>query len=124
MLSRTPPTALGEYAGATDLQFETDDGPNRGRLRHAPPGRLAILWVFGAGGGMGGPACGLYQRLGRLLSREGFASLELDYRRPGDLDACMLDVLMGIEYAAAAGYDRVILRRALPSAARWSSMPG
>ncbi len=34
-------------------------------------GQSGNLWVFGAGGGMGGPAAACTKRLGRLLSREG-----------------------------------------------------
>jgi fermentation-respiration switch protein FrsA (DUF1100 family) len=65
--------------------------------RHHPSdGDRAILWVFGAGGGLGGPAGGLYTRLGHELRLSGIASLELAYRKPGRLQECVLDVLTGI----------------------------
>jgi len=44
------------------LQLMTSHGSIAGRL-HPAEGERAILWVFGAGGGLGGPAGGLYTRL-------------------------------------------------------------
>ncbi|HYE07774.1 MAG TPA: dienelactone hydrolase family protein [Planctomycetota bacterium] len=79
---------------------------------HAPDGRApettaatrAVLWVFGAGGGLGGPAGGVYERLAERLAREhGIASLRLDYRHPGDLDACIVDARAGLDWLCAAG---------------------
>jgi fermentation-respiration switch protein FrsA (DUF1100 family) len=65
--------------------------------------------VFGSGGGLGGPAGGLYTRLGERLARQAVTSLELDYRRPGDLRNCVIDVLLGIEWLESLGKGRIAL---------------
>jgi alpha-beta hydrolase superfamily lysophospholipase len=65
--------------------------------------------VFGSGGGLGGPAGGLYERLGEQLRPDGVASLELDYRRPGRLPDCIDDVLGGIAYLKSLGKHRIVL---------------
>ncbi len=72
-------------------------------------GDVAVLWVFGAGGGLGGPAGGLYPRLAAHLAPLGIASLRLDYRRPAELLPCVLDVLVGIAYLATRARGRVVL---------------
>jgi alpha-beta hydrolase superfamily lysophospholipase len=90
------------------LRLVTDAGELRARL-HLCPGDTAVLWVFGSGGGLGGPAGGLYDRLGEQLRPDGVASLELDYRRPGRLPDCIADVLSGIAYLKSLGKDRIVL---------------
>ena len=95
--------------GAELLALRTDAGTITCRLHDAPGGDTAVLWVFGAGGGLGGPAGGLYTRLGRQLVDDGIASLELAYRHPRDLANCVLDVLTGIEYLGTRGRSRVVL---------------
>jgi fermentation-respiration switch protein FrsA (DUF1100 family) len=115
--SRSSPPALdlqGVDAGREDhgadlLTLRTNVGPIEGRLHRAAHGNAAVLWVFGAGGGLGGPAGGVYFRLGRQLVGDGIASLELAYRRPGDLRQCVADVLTGIAYLATLGRARVVL---------------
>ncbi len=95
--------------GAAYVTLRTDAGSIRCRYHAADGGDAAALWVFGAGGGLGGPAGGLYARLARQLTGEGIASLELDYRRAGDLWGCVLDVLVGIGYLGTQGRSRIIL---------------
>jgi pimeloyl-ACP methyl ester carboxylesterase len=73
-----------------------------------PDGR-AVLWVFGAGGGFGGPAGGVYTRLASRLVNDGIASLCVDYRYPGRLRPCVDDVRSGLEYLRADGAGRAIL---------------
>ena len=102
-------TSEGERDGADDLVFETNDGQIRARHHPGDENSPAILWVFGAGGGLGGPAGGVYERLAKKLTPRFFASLQLDYRYPGDLQACTLDVLAGIECLATVGHSRVVL---------------
>ena len=65
--------------------------------------------VFGAGGGLGGPAGGVYERLARQFQSFDITSLQLDYRRPGYLKDCVQDVLFGIEYLTSLGKNKVIL---------------
>lgn len=70
-----------------------------------PAPRAAVVWVFGSGGGFHGPAGGLYDRLGDSLADDGIASLQIAYRRPGDLAACVADVLAGVTaLASGAAY--------------------
>lgn len=95
--------------GAERLQIRTDAGTITCRLHDSPSGDAAVLWVFGAGGGLGGPAGGIYARLGRQLTGEGIASLELDYRRPAQLQDCVLDVSAGIDALATLGRSRIVL---------------
>lgn len=100
-----PPDAQGIFP----LRLATCAGDLRGRL-HLCPGDSAIVWVFGAGGGLGGPAGGLYDRLAEQLRPEGVASLELDYRRPGRLQDCVQDVLAGVAYLGKGlGKARIVL---------------
>ena len=65
--------------------------------------------MFGAGGGLGGPAGGLYTRLGQQLRPRGVASLEVAYRHPGRLGECVQDVLLGLAWLAGEGRRRVAL---------------
>jgi hypothetical protein len=95
--------------GTAAVTLRTDQGLIRGRYHPSADGDAAVLWVFGAGGGLGGPAGGVYDRLGRQLASEGIASLELDYRRPADLAPCVLDVQLGIQFLGRHGKTRVAL---------------
>jgi pimeloyl-ACP methyl ester carboxylesterase len=99
---------LPESETSERLQLVTSEGALPCRY-HPAEGEHAILWVFGAGGGLGGPAGGLYTRLGRQFRESGTASLELDYRRPGDLEDCLLDALIGLAYLESLGKSRIVL---------------
>jgi fermentation-respiration switch protein FrsA (DUF1100 family) len=95
--------------GVQEVKLVTDRGAIDCRYHDALAGNAAVLWVFGAGGGLGGPAGGLYIRLAERLTCDGVASLRLDYRHPGDLRACILDVLGGITYLEGRERTRVAL---------------
>ena len=95
-------------AGVDQLRLITDEGAIAGRLQEAS-GEAAILWVFGSGGGLGGPAGGLYTRLGERFRPRGVTSLELGYCHPGRLDACVADALVGLDHLASLGKSRVVL---------------
>jgi pimeloyl-ACP methyl ester carboxylesterase len=95
--------------GVATLRFRTDSGTFDGRFHEAPEGQAAVIWVGGAGGGLDGPAGGLYPRLARRLVADRIASLRLDYREPNDLDACALDTLTGVVYLESLGRTRVAL---------------
>ena len=69
----------------------------------------AVVWVWGAGGGVTGPAGGMYVRLAEKLAAEGIASLRLDYRLPNDLYECVLDTLAGVTLLSGVGFKRVAL---------------
>lgn len=97
-----------ERAGVERLQFGTTLGAVP--ARHQPAsGDAAIVWVFGSGGGLGGPAGGVYTRLGERFAAEGVASLEVDYRRPGALRDCVMDALLGAAWLESEGKRRIVL---------------
>jgi len=83
-------------------------------------GLLTMLWhgvgdeaavVVACGGAMGGllgPAHGLYHDLGTTLTEQGIATIRVGYRRPNDLDSCLLDLLAVLQLAAAAGATQAV----------------
>ena len=89
--------------------LETNRGAIECRFHPASSGEAAVVWVFGAGGGLGGPAGGLYRRLAEQLVPDGVASLRLDYRRPADLAECVFDTLAGVAYVGRRGRSRMVL---------------
>jgi hypothetical protein len=95
--------------GTETVMLSTSRGAVACRLHAAEHGDAGVVWVFGAGGGLGGPAGGLYARLGRQLLADGITSLEVAYRRPGDLAECVLDALVGVAYLGTLGRTRVVL---------------
>ncbi|HYF22233.1 MAG TPA: alpha/beta fold hydrolase [Caulobacteraceae bacterium] len=97
-----------ERPGVDLVTLDTSLGPIRTRIQ-ASDGDAAVLWVFGAGGGLGGPAGGVYTRVGERLAEAGVTSLEVDYRRPGDLRDCVIDVLMGLAFLDHLEKDRMVL---------------
>jgi fermentation-respiration switch protein FrsA (DUF1100 family) len=97
-----------EAEGLERLRLLTDEGAVECRWHPAPAGDAAVLWVFGAGGGLGGPAGGLYTRLGQRLRPRGVASLEVAYRHPGRVGECVRDVLLGLTWLAGEGRRRVV----------------
>src|SRR5436305_1357198 len=80
----------------TPRQLTSEDAPLACLQLGVAAARAAVVWVFGAGGGFHGPAGGLYDRLGEALAGDGVASLQVAYRRSGDLRACVADVLAGV----------------------------
>jgi alpha/beta superfamily hydrolase len=98
-----------------------DDGPGQGLLFKTTLGDLgailhqsegsnqAVVWVCGARGGFGGPGPGTYARLAERFKDQGITSLRLDYRRPNDLEACVLDLLAGVAFLRATGYGPAVV---------------
>ena len=95
--------------GSESVLLTTDRGRVTCRLHAADHGDAAVVWVFGSGGGLGGPAGGVYARLGRQLATEGLTSLEVAYRRPGELAECVLDTQLGVAWLGTLGRSRVVL---------------
>src|SRR5437762_11532 len=95
--------------GAEGIRLHTNSGGINCRLHSAAHGTAAVLWGFGAGGGLDGPAGAMYARLAEYLLPEGISSLRLDYREPGRLNACIFDVLVGISYLQKLERSRVVL---------------
>ena len=95
--------------GVEEMILETDAGNIPAHFHEAADGDAAVVWVGGAGGGLDGPAGGLYPRLARELVSDGIASLRLHYRRPNQLTGCVLDTLLGVSYLGTRGRPRVAL---------------
>ena len=100
---------IPDSEGPEQVELVTDRGVILCRLHDGAPGDVAVLWVFGAGGGFHGPAGGLYDRLGAALGPAGITSLQVAYRQPADLLDCVLDTLVGVGYLAERGRTRVVL---------------
>ena len=95
--------------GVEHLRLVTDAGEIPCRYHPAEAGNAAVVWVGGAGGGLFGPAGGMYARLAARLAPEGIASLRLHYRHPNQLIPCALDTLLGTAYLETRGRSRFIL---------------
>ena len=96
--------------GVEALAMQTNVGLITARLHPAAPGAAAVVWVGGAGGGLDGPAWGMYPRLAGQLALQGVASLRLHYRKPNHLEDCVADTLLGVQYLVQqCGYRAVAL---------------
>lgn len=102
-VERTPPAN-----GVEGVRLQTNDGVIPCRY-HAAANGDSVLWVYGSRGGVDGPAGGLYERLSEQLASSNVAALRLDYRHPGALIPCVLDVLLGIGFLRNEGHKRVAL---------------
>ena len=95
------------------VMLNTDRGKIAARYHPAPNGSArrnqGVIWLSGAGGGLEGPARRLYPDMSERLQQAGIASLRLDYRKPQDLPACVLDALCGVAFLAGEGVSRVAL---------------
>ncbi len=99
---------MQDCAAAEDIMLVLDGQSFRGRYHAAPAGTPAVLWVFGSGGGLGGPAGGIYERLGERLCPAA-ASLQVDYRKPCVMSSCVSDILEGLAFLKTRGHTRVVL---------------
>jgi alpha-beta hydrolase superfamily lysophospholipase len=79
-------------------------------LWHGDPAAEAVVVTCGgAMGGLLGPADAIYHALGRELAAEGVGVLRVGYRRPNDLDACILDVAAAVDVASRRGGRRFVV---------------
>lgn len=124
-MSSTPPEAndLRPYDLLKSLaHIEVETGPSSWHTEVlSTSGKLGLLWdgppdservlvmCGGAIGGVLGPAGGLYFDLARGLAVEGVNSVRVDYRRPGDLAACILDVAVAVDLAQRCGGKRFVV---------------
>lgn len=100
---------LDEHTWA--LTFQTSDGDLAARYHSVSQEEAigAAIWVGGAGGGLDGPARGLYPAACEQLLTQKVAGLRLDYRYPNQLEECVLDTLLGVEFLAGEGIQNVAL---------------
>ncbi|HTE19114.1 MAG TPA: alpha/beta hydrolase [Armatimonadota bacterium] len=93
--------------GVREVALQTNRGDVAARYHPAPDSLIGVVWVGGAGGGLDGPAHGLYPEACRRLQGSGVAGLRLHYRLPNHLENCVLDTLLGVEFLASEGIERV-----------------
>ena len=91
------------------LVFRTSRGDVPAILHQAPDSQQAAIYVCGAGGGFGGPAGGVYGRLGESLREKGITGMRLNYRQPNVFPECVLDLLAGVMFLQKTGYGPVAL---------------
>ncbi len=91
------------------LVFRTSRGDVPAILHQAEDSQLAAIYVCGAGGGFGGPAGGVYARLGESLREKGITGMRLNYRQPNVFPECVLDLLAGVMFLQKKDYGPVAL---------------
>lgn len=91
-----------EEDGNLRVLIITSRGEIRAKLHPCSDAPGAAIFVGGAMGGFEGPAGDLYGRLADRL-RPRLTSLRLHYRRPGDFQECVLDVLAGVSLLRGFG---------------------
>lgn len=72
-------------------------------------GSGAVVLCGGAMGGLLGPGEGMYHRLGTELADLGVPVVRVSYRRPNDLEACVLDVAASVQLLVGAGAERIVV---------------
>jgi alpha-beta hydrolase superfamily lysophospholipase len=103
-------TPHGTVEGIEELTLHTNAGDITARLHPAAAGSAAVVWVGGSGGGLDGPAWGMYPRLAGQLAAQGIASLRLHYRHPNELEQCVADTMLAVQYLVQQlGYGGVAL---------------
>jgi alpha/beta superfamily hydrolase len=112
----TPLDSLGILAVQSKTVFEGFDHVEL----FSPRGLLTLLWhgprdahdvvllCGGALGGLLGPADGLYHDLGVIFAQVGIGTIRIGYRRPNDLEACIVDAVAAAELAGRAGANRFV----------------
>lgn len=95
--------------GVQDVFLQTEEGTITCKLHLSLGIKNAVIWLGGAGGGLDGPARGMYPRLAESILKDRIASLRLHYRYPNNLKECVIDVLLGIEFLKSVGISKVIL---------------
>jgi alpha/beta superfamily hydrolase len=93
---------MAEHDGGREIAIGPG-GHVRALLWDAPAPSAGVVLVGGAGGGVDTPAEGLFPRLGRHLSGDGTAVLQVEFRLPGELGEADLDAAAGIRFLAQRG---------------------
>ena len=96
-------------ANTARVVLNTEKGDIECIFHHAKGNKGGVIWFCGALGGVDGPSFGIFADLGDEMVADGISSLRLDYRHPGDLSKCALDVLVGVEFLRTQGIERIAL---------------
>jgi dienelactone hydrolase len=97
-----------EPDGNLRVHIATSRGEIRAVLHPCSESPGAAIYVGGAMGGFEGPANDIYGRLANRL-RPQLNGLRLHYRKPGDFEECVLDVLAGVSFLRGFGASPVAL---------------
>jgi len=97
-----------ESDGNLRVLIATTRGELRAVLHPCADAPGATIYVAGAMGGFEGPANDLYGRLANRL-RPRLSGLRLHYRRPGEFEECVLDVLAGVSFLRGLGAGPIAL---------------
>lgn len=73
-----------------------------------PAAKDVVIAMGGAMGGVLGPAKRLYHELATTLPDQGVGVMRVGYRKPGDLNRCLIDVAAAAESAAKVGAERFV----------------
>ena len=68
-----------------------------------------VLMCGGAMGGLLGPADGLFHDLGGTFAALGIGTIRVGYRRPNDLDRCVMDVAAAADVSGRVGGRRFVV---------------
>lgn len=99
---------MRELGGDTSaVLLRTDDGDVETRYHAVKGARAGVVWVGGAGGGLDGPARGLYPAACDRLQQLGVAGLRLHYRFPNQLEDCVTDAALGAQFLATKGVKQI-----------------
>ncbi|MQF48777.1 alpha/beta hydrolase [SAR202 cluster bacterium AC-647-N09_OGT_505m] len=91
------------------LTLHTTQGNLRVALHRSHSPSSGIVWVYGAWGGLDGPADGIYPTVAEDLLTRSLTSLRVDYRDPRDLSKSVLDTLAGVSFLKYLGCSKVAL---------------
>ena len=97
-----------ESDGNLRVLISTTRGEIRAVLHPCGESPGAAIYVGGAMGGFEGPANDIYGRLANRL-RPQLSGLRLHYRKPGDFEECVLDVLAGVSFLRGFGATPIAL---------------
>jgi len=98
-----------EDEGGSPLTLHTTRGDLRVAFHQSPDPHAGIVWVWGAQGGLDGPADRIYATLADELLTSGITSLRVDYRQPRVLMESVMDTLAGVSFLKGLGYRSVAL---------------
>lgn len=73
-----------------------------------PAADRVVIGMGGAMGGVLGPAKRLYHELTTTLVDQGIGVMRVGYRKPGDLNRCLVDVAAAAESASKVGAERFV----------------
>ncbi len=99
----------GETPGELEVELDTSRGSLTVHLHPCEGKTGAAIFLGGAGGGVKGPANGVYEQLARELVADGVTSIRVQYREPGEFEECVLDALAACSFLKGIGAEQVVL---------------